>query len=134
MTRWDLSIALLEKEEDLAKHASGRDSGMIHPDLYPASRRSGSQVEPARVLLSSDWEKILLPLICLQGWRNGVSGFMQRKAVQPWNPTLLPGKEGHLWLPTAGIISPYKLTIAYAENAVGNGAAVFFNTWRIRLG
>ena len=35
LTRWDLSIALLEKEEDLAKHASGRDSGMIHPDLAP---------------------------------------------------------------------------------------------------
>ena len=31
-------------------------------------------------------------------------------------------------MPTTGIISPYKLTVAYAENAAENGAQVFLQT------
>lgn len=151
LTRWNLSIALLEKEEDLAKHASGRNSGMVHAGLAPppGSKKAWYNVRgnemytqvaaelgvklsrPGElVLLSSNWEKIALPLIYLRGWRNGVPGlkYMGRKAVAAMEPHVTSRQSGGIWLPTAGIISPYKLTIAYAENAVENGAAVFFNT------
>ena len=70
------------------------------------------------MLLSSDWDATVDLSPGAAKWRSR----LQRKEWQPWNLTLLPGK--HLWLPMAGIISPYKLTIALQK---GNGAAVFFN-------
>jgi len=151
LTRWDISIALLEKEEDLAKHASGRNSGVVHPGFAPppGSKKAWYNVRGNEMytqvaadlgvklsrpgefgLFSSNWEKIALPLIYLQGWRNGVPGlkYMRRKTVAAMEPHVTSRQRGGIWLPTAGIISPYKLTIAYAENAVENGAAIFFNT------
>ncbi|MFP4460913.1 MAG: FAD-dependent oxidoreductase, partial [Thermotogota bacterium] len=36
LARWDIDICLLEKESDLAMHASSRNDGMIHPGLVPS--------------------------------------------------------------------------------------------------
>ena len=35
LAKWQLSILLVEKEEDLAMHASSRNDGMIHPGIEP---------------------------------------------------------------------------------------------------
>ena len=42
LSRHDIKIALLEKEEDLAKHASGRNDGVIHPSFAarPGSKKA----------------------------------------------------------------------------------------------
>jgi glycerol-3-phosphate dehydrogenase len=151
LTRWDVSIALLEKEDDLAKHTSSRNSGIVHPGLDPSpgSKKAWYNVKGNKmfaqvalelgielnqlgllVLFTSNWEKLVMPLIHRRARQNGVPGlkYLSRKTIAAMEPNVTSRQRGGVWLPTAGIISPYKLTIAYAENAVENGAAVFFNT------
>jgi glycerol-3-phosphate dehydrogenase len=35
LSKWDISILLVDKEEDLAMHASSRNDGMVHPGIEP---------------------------------------------------------------------------------------------------
>ena len=43
-------------------------------------------------------------------------------------PNLNTKYYGGFWMPYSGIASPFKVTIAFAENAAANGVAFFFET------
>ena len=40
----DLKIALIDKEDDVAKHASGRNSGVLHAGFYYTANRFKSKI------------------------------------------------------------------------------------------
>ncbi|MEW6724696.1 MAG: NAD(P)/FAD-dependent oxidoreductase [Bacillota bacterium] len=151
LTRWSLSVALLEKEEDVAKHASSRNNGMVHPGFAPTpgSRKAYYNVRGNRlydqvadelgfrfercgslVLLSASWHRLLYPVAARRARRNGVDGLglLGRRAVLSREPNVWPGQRGAFYLPSAGIVAPYEVTAAYAENALQNGAAIHLNT------
>ncbi len=151
LTRWDISVALLEKEEDLAKHASGRNNGLIHPGFAPSPgskkalfNSAGNQLytkvadelgvkfkRPGLLLLlPQKWLKVLLPLFYHRARKNKVTGikYLNKREVVSSEPHVTNQQKGGIFFPSAGIISPYKLTLAYAENAIHNGATVFLNT------
>lgn len=58
------SISVLEKEQDVGKHASGRNSGVLHSGIYyvPGSLKSRVSVE-GRKLMSEYCEQNKLPLV-----------------------------------------------------------------------
>lgn len=151
LSRYDISIALLEKEEDLAVHTSSRNDGMIHPGFAasPGSLKAHYNVRGNRaytrvcseldvelkrpgslILFSNPFMKLLLPLLKARAKKNGVDGYryLSKKEVKRLEPNITPRQHGAFFLPSTGILSPYKLTIALAENAVENGAEVFLNT------
>ncbi len=151
LSRWDISVALLEKESDLAEHASGRNDGMIHPGMAtpPGTRKAYYNVRgnalydqvtreldvPFRrdgslVLFGSPLERLLVPVLKARCRKNGVPGarYVSRKTVAEWEPNITAENHGAFFLPTAGQLSPYQVTVAMAENAVENGAEVFRET------
>ncbi|MBI9102524.1 MAG: FAD-dependent oxidoreductase [Spirochaetales bacterium] len=151
LSRYNLSIALLEKEEDLGLHASGRNDGMIHPGMAatPGSQKArfnarGNELynraaeeldfslkRPGSLLLfSSIWMTLLIPVLKQRCRKNGVPGarWMSRGKVRAVEPHLTNRQRGAFYMPSAGIVAPREVVLAYAENGTLNGVDFFFHT------
>jgi glycerol-3-phosphate dehydrogenase len=151
LTRYNISVALLEKEKDLAVHATSRNDGMVHPGFAtkPGTKKAyynarGNRMytqlakdlavpfkRPGSLLLfHSPLIRLLAPLMRRRAYQNGVTEvrFLSRKSVREMEPNAREDQRGGLFLPSAGVISPYNLAIALAENGVQNGGKVFFET------
>lgn len=151
LSRNDISIALFEKEEDLARHASGRNDGVVHDGFAakPGTKKAEYNVRGNRaytkvteeldvdffrpgsfLLLSSPFSKLLIPFLKSRAKKNDVDGYeyLSRKTVAKREPNLTKKQYGAFFLPSGGVMSPYKMVIAYAENASKNGAEICFNT------
>jgi glycerol-3-phosphate dehydrogenase len=151
LCKWQLSILLVDKEDDVAMHASSRNDGMIHSGIEPkiGSKkalynvkgnemytrigqeldvkiiRCGSSVLFDRKLLS-----LAKPVLDIRAQKMGVKGVtvLSKEEVLRKEPHIGVPVAGALHLASVGITSPYKMTVAYAENAVQNGAEVSLNT------
>lgn len=153
LCRLELTVAVLEKEADLAMQASGRNDGMIHPGFAakPGTLKAhyntrGNRLytnlaeelgfdfsRPGTIILFKNWwMRFLLPPIFKKRCRdNGVDGnyrTLSRREVKKHEPNVTKRQKGGFILPSTGIVSPFQVTIALAENAVDNGAEVFLNT------
>src|SRR6056297_4047560 len=94
LARWDIDICLLEKESDLAMHASSRNDGMIHPGLAPSpgslkakynakgnrmyeqlSKTLGFEYQRIGSLLLFDnrWLSLAYPILSARAAKNGVA-------------------------------------------------------------
>ncbi|MDC7228096.1 MAG: FAD-dependent oxidoreductase [Spirochaetales bacterium] len=152
LARYNISIAVLEKESDLAMQASGRNDGMIHPGFAasPGTKKAAYNVRgnrlytrlaeeldfqlerPGSILLyRSAWMKLIVPVFRNRCRRNGVDGnwrSLSKSEVRRMEPNVTKRQQGGFFLPSAGIVSPFRVTIAFAENAAANGAEFFLNT------
>ncbi len=152
LTKWKLDVLLAEKEADLALQASGRNDGEVHPgiDLGKGSlkhkyiRRANRMYADVCKELDVPFHRVgqyvlfrsaaLKPVIGLYAlWRKRHDGIedtriLSGKELLRREPQLSPDTKFALWNPSAGCVCPYGLTIAYAENAVQNGAQVSLNT------
>lgn len=152
LTRWQLDVLLVDKEADLAMHASGRNDGEVHPgvDLNKGSLKQHYVLLGNRVFdtvceeldvpfsrcgqyvgFTSRW---LYPMIGAYAWqRRHVCGvtdtrLMGQRELREREPDLNPDFKFAMFNPSAGCVCPYGLTIAYGENAVQNGARISLNT------
>ena len=145
LSRYELSVCLLEKENDVATGASKANSGIVHggydPEpgtlkaklntegvelLFEAARdlhvpivRNGSMV----CAFGSQEEHALLQKLYDRGFENGIAGHTlltgdQARAIEP---NLSKEVSMALHVPNAGIVGPYELTIAAVGNAMDNG-------------
>ena len=152
LSRQNITIALLEKESDLAMQASGRNDGMIHPGFAasPGTLKASFNVRGNRmytklaeeldfelkrpgsiILFKSPLTNFLKPLFRRRCRKNGVDGNyrgLSAKEVRKMEPYVTEKQKGGFFLPSAGIVSPFRVTIALAENAAQNGAEIFLNT------
>lgn len=150
LSRWDLKILLLDKEHDVALHGSSRNDGMIHPgidlkkgqikqkynalgnkmydkvskELDVPFKRTGQYLG-----FKKEWYSFMLPL-ATRYWRsmNVPCEYIGREELFKREPNLSKDIQCALYFPTAGIICPYGITIAYAENAVDNGVKLSLDT------
>lgn len=151
LSKWNLSILLVDKEDDLAMHASSRNDGMIHPGIEPkpGSKRAIFNVKGnemytriskeldvkvvrcgSSLLYDNKWLSLAKPFLNMRAKKMGVKGvtFLSKEEVLKREPNIAVPVAGAVHFDTTGITSPYKMTIAYAENAVENGAEVSLNT------
>jgi len=151
LSKWDIDILLIDKEEDLAMHTSSRNDGMVHPGIqpHPGTKKALYNVKgnemyervakeldvPFRrtgsvILFDKRWLRPLVPFFKRRARQNHVEGvsYISEKEVRAREPYVNDKVTGGLYIPSTGFISPYKTTIAFAENAVANGAAVSLNT------
>lgn len=152
LTKWKLDVLLVDKEADLALQASGRNDGEVHPgiDLGKGSlkhkyiRRANHMYADVCRELDVPFKHVgqyvlfrnaaLKPLIGLYAfWRKHHDGIedteiISGKELMRREPNLTPETKFAMYNPSAGCVCPYGLTIAYAENAVQNGAQVSLNT------
>lgn len=150
LTKFDISVLIVDKEHDVALHASSRNDGMVHPGIdlkkgqlkqkYNAlgNKMYGDICKELDVQFKRTGQflcfknKWLAPFIKIAPtyWRKlGVPcRFVDQKQLAMQEPHLSKDVCFALSFPTAGIVCPYGLTIAYAENAMQNGAEISFDT------
>ena len=150
LSRYRLSVVLLEKENDVACGASKANSGIIHggydpePGTLKAKLNSDGVTmlyETARQLnvpyknngsmvaaFCEEEEKILWKLF-QRGIDNGIYGLkvISGDEARRLEPMLSTEITAVLLVPTAGIICPYELTIAAVGNAMDNGVTLLRN-------
>jgi len=153
LTRLKASVLLVEKCNDVACGASSRNDGCIHPgiDLHKGQQKlkyvlAGNKAytklaEELGISLkrwaqmfvfSTKWENaIISPLYKLRAKQLGVEGVRhltpkQIKEIEPNPPSWATGA---MYMATAGMVSPYKTTIALIDNAIQNGAKVSLDTY-----
>lgn len=152
LSRYKLDILLVDKEADFALGASGRNDGEVHPgvDLGKGSlkhkyiRRANAMYDKLCEELDVPFKRVgqyacfksifLLPFVWLYTlWRRFVDGIedtriVLAKKIRKTAPELNEEFAFAISNPSSGSVSPYNLTIAYAENAVMNGAKISLNT------
>lgn len=150
LSRWNLDILLVEKEHDVAMQASSRNDGMIHPgidlkngqvkqmynsrgnNMYPQICKEldvDFEMTGQYLCFKDKWIKYVLPFI-IKHWKkmNVPVKIISKNELYEKEPYLARDIECALKFPTAGIVCPYGLTIAYAENAVENGVFLSLDT------
>ena len=150
LTKYDLSVCMLEKESDVAMGASKANSGIVHAgfDAIPGSLKAqfnvaGNQMMPkltselgvkyrnngSLVVAFSEEEIQTLHALKARGEENGVTGLsiLGKEELRALEPNISEKALSALYAPTGGIVCPYGLTIASIGNAMDNGAKLFLD-------
>ena len=146
LSRYRLSVALLEKEWDVAAGTSGRNSAVVHAGFNnkPGSLMAQLCVEGNRgfeaacreldvpyrktgkLLVAFDQEDLaVLARLKAQGEENGCRGLALLDQAQLRERLPQVGGIGAMESPETGVFDPFLYTVALAENAVQNGASFF---------
>ena len=146
----DMHILLVEKEHDIAMQTTSRNDGMVHPgiDLIPGqvkrhyNRRGNRMYDEICKQLDVPFRRSG-QYICFLGKKLAFAAFfgqlyyklvgprvtyLRKKAFFQREPNMNPAISAALFFPDAGVVSPYGLAIAYAENAADNGVQVSLDT------
>jgi len=147
LTRYKLKTALVEAESDLACGISKINSAIVHAgyDALPGTKKALLNVKGSRLMPTvcrelgvpykrcgslavafDDEEEQTLNILFDRGTVNGVKGLdiIGVEQLREMEPGISKDAVAALYAPTAGIVCPYKLAIAAAENAAINGTAV----------
>ncbi|GMH78834.1 hypothetical protein TrST_g8155 [Triparma strigata] len=147
LTKYDLSILLLESADDVTQGATKGNSGIVHAgfDDKPGSVRAkfcwpgnqmfakldeelhfGYQKNGSLVLAKTKEERKVLDDLMERGRKNGVQRLkiIEGEDVFKIEPFCNPNTIAALHAPDAGNLIPYEFAIAMAENAADNGAEV----------
>lgn len=156
LSKYKGTFCLLEKEEDLCCGTSKANSGIVHAG-YDAPE--GSLMAKLNVLGNEKMEKLSreldfpfkrtgslvlcfspedlpsLKLLYDRGIANGVKKLLIlcREEVLKMEPNVSDEVFAALYAPTAGIVCPFEMNLAFGENAYENGVEFHFNTEVIRL-
>jgi len=151
LSRYKLSVLLIEKENDLAMQASGRNNGMVHSGIglkkgslrHKYCKLGNAMFDKVCNELGVDfirygqflsfakrmWEPFM-PLTLLYWKWLGIKDVKvtRRDELRVLAPALSSDIGSALHFPTTGVVNPFDLTIAYAENAVQNNVHISLNT------
>lgn len=151
LARYQLNILVLEREADICWGTSKANSGVVHAGYAatPGSLKAkfnvlGTEMLPQLckelvvpfrqngtfVVALEDDDTSEIDKLKRQGDQNGVPTELltDKQQILEMEPSLSPQVEQVLFAPTGGIVSPYELTIALAENAYTNGVTFKFNS------
>ena len=147
LSRYELSVCVLEKESDVAMGASKANSGIVHGgfDPEPDTLKAELNVKGVKLLYEAA-DMLNVPyinngsMVCAFGSEQeaAVEELYERGIVNGVDEMrLLSGNEAReiepllsekitkvLLVPTAGIICPYELTVAALGNAMDNGVVL----------
>ncbi len=151
LSRYELSVCLVEKEEDVCSETSKANSAIVHAgfDAYPGSNKARFNVEGNRMMealskeLDFEFQRNGSIVLCFdeadmpklwdlydRGVENGVSDMdiVSGDKLRQIEPNVSDGAVGALIAHSGGIVCPFGLTIALAENAVQNGVEFKLDT------
>lgn len=150
LSRYELSLVLIEKDSDVANGATKANSAIVHAgfDPEPGTLKAKLNAEGNRlyeglcreldvpfkrigslVIAFSEEEPATLQQLFERGLENGIPGLeiVDRDRLHRMEPGLNEEALGALYAPTAAITDPYLLAIALAESAACNGTKVKLN-------
>lgn len=156
LSRYRLSICLVERGEDVCVGTSKANSAICHAgfDAPVGSAKARFNVEGSRMMeglsqeLDFPYRRCGSLVLCFdeaelphlrelleRGVQNGVEGLeiLDRAALRALEPAVSDKAVAALWAPTGAVLCPFGMTIALAENAAANGCAFRFNTEVARI-
>lgn len=151
LSRLDLDVLVLEKESDVCEGTSKANSGIVHSgyDAKPGTLKAKFNVEGNKLIheLSKTLDfpfkengSIVLALeeegragieaLYERGKSNGVPGLriLEKDELLKMEPSVSSNAVCALYAPTGGIVCPFNMTIAFAENAADNGVTFKLDT------
>ncbi len=156
LSRYDVSVLVIDRAWDVAEGASKANSGIVHAgyDALPGTLKAKYNVEGAGmypelcrelgvpfaacgalVIGFSAEDRETLEELLNRGIQNGVSGLKLLSGAEALalEPSLNPAVSCALLVPTSGIVSPYELTYALADDAALNGVSFRFGMEAIQI-
>lgn len=144
--RPELKLCILEKEDRVAKHQTGNNSGVIHSGIYykPGGLRAQNCMRGYRMLIdfceeekisydicgkiivaTQDFQVPLLDVIMERGKANGLNGLQmmnlgQLKEIEPH----VNGKKG-IWVPQTGIVDFPAMAVRMGDKIRAMGGEIF---------
>ncbi len=151
LSRYNADILVLEKESDVCEGTSKANSGIVHSgyDAKPESLKARFNVEGNKLIheLSKTLDfpfkengSLVLALeeegragieeLYERGKANGVPDLriLDKEELLCMEPNVSENVVCALYAPTGGIVCPFNMTIAFAENAADNGVRFHFDT------
>ena len=151
LSRYKVKVCVIEKEEDVCCGTSKANSGIIHAGYDAAEGslmaklnvRGNQMIEQLSKELDFPFKKNGSLVICLddedkpklqalynRGIANGVKELriLNREELKEMEPNISDEACAALYAPTAGIVCPFNMNIAMAENAYANGVEFKFDT------
>ena len=151
LSRYKLNICVVEKEEDVCCGTSKANSAIVHAgfDAANGSLMAKLNVEGNQMMeqlskeLDFPFQKNGSLVVCLneadrpnlealheRGIKNGVKELriIERDELKALEPNIADEAVAALYAPTGGIVCPFGMNIAFAENAAVNGVAFRFDT------
>ena len=148
LSKYEMKVCLVEKEQDVCMGASKANSGIVHAgfDAKPSSLKAkfnvqGNEMFPtlceelgvkyrkngSLVVSFSQEETATLYALKERGEKNGVKGLeiLSQERLRSMEKNIAQTAQAALYAPTGGIVCPYELTIASIGNAMDNGAELF---------
>lgn len=151
LSKYQVNACVIEKEEDVCSGTSKANSGIVHAgyDTPVGSLKAKLNLQ-GNEMMTSLAKELDVPflrngslVICLneenlpdlqaiyeRGLKNGVKelALLNKEELQFREPNISEQAVAALYAPTAGIVCPFGLTIALAENAFTNGVEFKLNT------
>ncbi|MDO4437872.1 MAG: NAD(P)/FAD-dependent oxidoreductase [Eubacteriales bacterium] len=151
LSRYKAKICLLEKCEDVCCGTSKANSAIVHAGydavngslMAKLNVRGNNLMEQLSKDLDFPFKRIGSLVVCRSedgiyelekllenGKKNGVKGLkiLNQQEAREMEPNISDDVVAALYAPTAGIVCPFNLNIALAENAYENGVEFRFNT------
>ena len=149
LSRMTKSILVLEKEEDVCSGTSKANSGIVHAgfDAEPGTLKAAMNAEGCKMMpqlsqtLGFQFRQNGSLVLCFdaaqmpelqklydRGIANGIPQLkiLTGDEVRSMEPNVSGQVVAALYAPTAGIVCPFSMTVAFAENAAANGTEFAF--------
>lgn len=150
LSKYDLNILVLEKNNEIANEATKANSGIVYnghtarPEklkgrltlrgrqlFEPLCRELGVAFKPADILVVGfdDEDVAAIGELYARAMRNGIAGarILNRDEILEREPNVNAEVISALLNPGCGLVDPWELCYALAENAVENGVAFMTN-------
>lgn len=151
LSRYNWKVTVLERASDVCEGTSKANSGIVHAgfDAHPGTLKAklnvagNERMEALSKQLDFSFKKNGSLVLCFdekgrdklqklyeQGIENGVKDLqiLEKEEAKRLEPNLSENVVAALYAPTGGIVCPFGLTIALAENAATNGVEFRLNT------
>ncbi len=151
LSKFDCKCAVIDKAFDVCEGTSKANSGIVHAgfDAVPGTKKALFNVKGSKKMealskeLDFSYKRNGSLVLCFskddipkleelkkRGEANGVEGLviLTGDEVRKKEPAISDEVAAALYAPTAGIVCPFGLTIAMAENAAVNGVEFLLNT------
>lgn len=151
LSRYQIHACVIEREEDVCCGTSKANSAIIHAgfDATPGTLKARLNVRGnemmdtiakeldvpftrngSLVVCTKDQDRSGLDKLMEKGSANHVPGLriLEREGLIRMEPNLSDDVTCALYAPTGGIVCPFHLTMAFAENAYDNGVSFYLNT------
>jgi glycerol-3-phosphate dehydrogenase len=151
LSQFDLSIALLERHNDVGMDQTTHSNAMIHPAVqakhgtlrWEMNYRGNPRWDDVARQLDVDFKRIgtlvvaenpeeeaLLPYAVDTAIKHNdpEPKLLDREGLDSVEPGLAPNARKGVLIWNTGIVAVFELLIAYAENALSNGVSIFLDT------